>query len=190
MNDWLRPLTEIASATLVPNQPSNLKKSPLAPRSRLTVDAGQFLVSNDPDAELVTFALGSCVAVILHDRSRLVGGMIHYRLPVSSADPEKGHVQPATFADTGLQALFRKMCGSSCNKRDLVVKLAGGASMNGASQHFDVGNRNILIARRILWQHRLLIAAEAVGGNIPRTVYLNVGNGRCFIRTPNEEFEL
>jgi len=126
----------------------------------------------------------------LHDRSRLVGGMIHYRLPLSSSDPEKGRVQPATFADTGLQALFRKMCGNLCNKRDLVVKLAGGASMNGDSQHFDVGNRNILIARRILWQHRLLIAAEAVGGSIPRTVYLNVGNGRCFIRTPNEEFEL
>jgi len=179
-----------AALTVMPNQPPSLKRPPLATKSRLIVDSGHFLVSDDPDAELITFALGSCVAVILHDRSRLVGGMIHYRLPLSSSDPEKGRAQPATFADTGLQALFREMCGSRCNKRDLVVKLAGGASMNGDSQHFDVGNRNILIARRILWQHRLLIAAEAVGSSIPRTVYLNVGDGRCFIRTPNEEFEL
>jgi chemotaxis protein CheD len=190
MNDRLRPLVEIASVKFVQNQPPTLRKPPTATNSRLIVDVGHFLVSNDPEAELITFALGSCVAVILHDRSRLVGGMIHYRLPVSSVDPEKGRLQPATFADTGLQALFRKMCGTDCNKRDIVVKLAGGSSMNGDSQHFDIGNRNILIARRILWQHRLLIAAESVGGSIPRTVYLNVGNGRCYIRTPNEEFEL
>ncbi len=154
------------------------------------VEVAGFIVSADPNAELVTYALGSCVAVILHDSKRCVGGMIHFRLPLASADPEKAQAMPATFGDTGLQALFRGMYAYGCDKRDLVVKLAGGAAMNGDSERFDIGGRNIVIARRVIWQSRLFVAAEAVGGNVPRTVYLNVRTGLCMIRCRSEEFEL
>jgi chemotaxis protein CheD len=116
--------------------------------------------------------------------------MIHFRLPLSSADPEKARTMPGTFADTGIPALFRGMYAFGCDKRDLVIKLAGGAAMNGDRGHFDIGARNIVIARRILWQSRLLVAAEAVGDTIPRTVCLEVQSGRCTVRCCSEEFEL
>jgi chemotaxis protein CheD len=97
---------------------------------------------------------------------------------------------PGTFADTGIPALFRGMYALGCDKRDLVIKLAGGAAMNGDRERFDIGARNLVIARRILWQSRLLVAAEAVGDSVPRTVYLDVQSGRCIIGCPKEEFDL
>jgi len=169
---------------------SSRNDSPIGAKRRVTVEVGRFVVSADPNTELVTFALGSCVAVILHDPRRCVGGMIHFRLPLSSADPEKARVMPGAFADTGIPALMRAMFAHGCDKRDLVIKLAGGAAMNGDRERFDIGARNIVIARRILWQARLLVAAETVGDTIPRTVYLDVESGRCLIRCRSEEFEL
>jgi len=158
--------------------------------ARVCVSIAEFVVTSNPNAELITYALGSCVAVIVHDPRSRVGGMIHFRLPLSSGDPDKAREQPATFADTGIPALFRTIYSFGCDKRDLVVKLAGGASMNGDSAQFDIGARNILIARRILWQYRILITAEAVGGQIARTVRLDVESGRCVIRSGGKESEL
>jgi chemotaxis protein CheD len=171
----------------VPSDPRYLKTEV---KNRVTVEVGRFVVSNDANTELVTFALGSCVAVILHDPTRCAGGMIHFRLPLSSADPDKARAMPGTFADTGIPALFRGMYALGCDKRDLVIKLAGGAAMNGDRERFDIGARNLVIARRILWQSRLLVAAEAVGDSVPRTVYLDVQSGRCIIGCPKEEFDL
>lgn len=175
---------------LVMNEPLSRRRNLPATKTRLTVDAGRFLVSNDPDVELVTYALGSCVAVIIHDSRLRVGGMIHFRLPLSNTDPEKGRTMPGTFADTGLPALFNDMFALGCDKRDMIIKLAGGASMNGDRSRFDIGGRNLVVARRILWQSRLLVAAEAVGESVPRTVYLDVQSGRCMVRSNGEEFEL
>ncbi len=47
----------------------------------VTVDIADMQVSNEPDAVLVTYALGSCIAVMVHDPVRKASGMIHYMLP-------------------------------------------------------------------------------------------------------------
>ena len=38
-------------------------------------------VSDDPSTTLVTYALGSCIAVTLYDPVKHVGGLLHYLLP-------------------------------------------------------------------------------------------------------------
>ena len=48
------------------------------------VGVGDCCVSGDPDAVLVTYALGSCIAVVIHDPVSKVGGLLHYMLPESS----------------------------------------------------------------------------------------------------------
>lgn len=47
---------------------------------------------------------------------------------------------------------------------------------------FQIGKRNYLAARKILWKAGVLIAAEAVGGEVARTVRLEVGTGRMWLR--------
>ena len=42
--------------------------------SLITVDIAGLKTSSDPDAVIVTYALGSCIAVIVYDAVRKVGG--------------------------------------------------------------------------------------------------------------------
>jgi len=156
----------------------------------ITVNISDFAVSANPDDVLVTYALGSCIAVIVHDPTRLVGGMIHYMLPSSAVSPEKAATKPAMFADTGVPLLFETMYGYGCQKRDLVVKVAGGSKLYDDNGTFDIGKRNYVILRKMLWRVGVMIAAEEVGGSISRTARLWVGTGRTTLRTGADEYEL
>jgi len=158
----------------------------------ITVGMGELEISQDPNSVLVTYALGSCIAVIVYDRVRRVGGMIHYMLPLSSVTPERSRERPAMFADTGVPLLLDRMYARACKRSDLVVKVAGGASIQDDAGYFEIGKRNYLALRKLIWKAGLPIAAEAVGGHISRTVRLFIGNGRATLRASNmrEDVEL
>jgi chemotaxis protein CheD len=156
----------------------------------LAVDIADFKVSRDPDVVLVTYALGSCIAVMLHDPVRKVAGMIHYMLPQAATSPEKAKTKPAMFADTGIPLLFQAMYAQGCAKQDLVVKVAGGAALMAMTDIFEIGKRNHLILRKMLWKAGVTITAEDVGGTVFRTTRLFVGTGRLTIKTDTKEYEL
>jgi chemotaxis protein CheD len=158
--------------------------------SQITVDISDMRVSASPDDLIVTYALGSCIAVIVHDPKRKVGGMIHYMLPLSEIAPEKAKDKPAMFADTGIPELFRTMYGLGCDKKDLVVKVAGGGALYDDKGLFSIGKRNYTVLRKMFWKAGVIIAAEDVGGAKSRTARLWVGDGRCTIASQGEEVPL
>jgi chemotaxis protein CheD len=141
--------------------------------SRLVVGIGEFVVTADPQASIITHALGSCVAVCLWDAEALVGGMLHYLLPEASLNPERARRQPAAFADTGIPMLFRAAYDIGLNKHRCHVHLIGGAAGGGT----DIGLRNTLIAKRLLRQNGVQVHGEALGGNAARTVTLAIATG-------------
>ena len=47
---------------------------------------------------------------------------------------------------------------------------------------FDIGKRNYLALRKILWKIGILLAGEAVGGSLSRTVRLEIGSGRLWLQ--------
>ena len=71
------------------------------------IGIGEFAITTQPDAEIVTHALGSCVAVCLWDPVTKVAGMLHFLLPESKLNAERAARQPGTFADTGIPLLFQ-----------------------------------------------------------------------------------
>ena len=156
----------------------------------VVVDIADLQVSAEPDSALVTYALGSCIAVIVHDPVRKVGGMIHYMLPLSSVSPEKAKSRPAMFADTGIPMLFHAMYDQGCDKRNLVVRVVGGATPHDESCVFEIGKRNHTIVRKMLWKAGVAIAAEDVGGKLPRTPTLYVDTGRVTVRSQEAVREL
>jgi chemotaxis protein CheD len=139
-------------------------------------------VSSDPDAVLTTYALGSCVAVAVHDPVSTVGGLLHYMLPEASLDLAKAESNPYMFADTGISGLLKKVCEGGANPRRLVVRIAGGAQVLNGHELFQIGKRNYLAARKLLWKAGVLISAERVGGGVSRTVRLEVATGRTWVR--------
>lgn len=150
--------------------------------TRLVVGVGDGGVSRNPDAVIVTYALGSCIAVMMHDPVAQVGGMVHYMLPESSMSPEKAATQPWMFADTGVARLYQAILEVGADKRRLVVAAVGGAQVIDDHGVFNIGKRNCLALRKALWKVGLTPRAEDTGGTQPRTVRLEVGSGRVWLQ--------
>ncbi len=148
----------------------------------LVVGISDCKVSNDLDSTLITYALGSCIAVALYDPTTKIGGLLHYMLPESALDAQKARQNPYMFADTGIQALFQAVSASGAQPRRMLVRLAGGAQVLDSQGVFQIGKRNYLAARKILWKAGVLISAEAVGGEVSRTIRLDLATGRLWIR--------
>jgi chemotaxis protein CheD len=148
----------------------------------LIVGIADCQVSKDPDAVLVTYALGSCIAVTIWDPIARVGGMLHFMLPDSTIDLPQAGKRPYMFADVGVPLLFRQSYELGAEKRRMVVRLAGGAQVMDDHGVFDIGRRNYVATRKILWKAGVLIQHEAVGGSGSRTVRLEVGTGKMWLR--------
>jgi chemotaxis protein CheD len=131
---------------------------------------------------MVTYALGSCIAVAVYDPAAKVGGLLHYMLPDSTLDAGKARETPGMFADTGIPLLFKSCYGMGADKKRMVVKVAGGASILDESNFFRIGQKNIMAMRKLFWRNNILIDAEDTGKNFNRTVRLDVGTGRVFIK--------
>jgi chemotaxis protein CheD len=148
----------------------------------IVVGVADCQISNGRDDVLVTYALGSCIAVAIHDPVAGVGGMLHYMLPESGIDHGKAEKNPYMFADTGIPLLFRRAYERGAEKRRLVVRAAGAARVVGTEDVFKIGQRNYLAMRKILWKAGVLVQAEDVGGSISRTLRMEVGSGRVWLR--------
>lgn len=158
----------------------------------LYVGIGEFAVSKDQTQVIKTMGLGSCVSILLYDPKEKLSGLIHIALPDSSINPKRAENKPGSFADTGVPAFLREMKRNGWDgKSRLIVKLAGGASIMDPNNTFNIGKRNILAIKKILWGYRLGAIAEDIGGNISRTVSMNVADGTVTISSPGRgEWEL
>jgi chemotaxis protein CheD len=123
---------------------------------QFVVGVGDGGVSRDPEAVIMTFALGSCIAVMLHDPVVKVAGMVHYMLPESSMANEKSRERPFMFADTGIPYLLRAILEHGADKRRLAVFAAGGAQTMDDNGVFNIGKRNCLALRKALWKSGLI----------------------------------
>jgi len=149
----------------------------------LIVGISDLKVSKSPDDVLVTFALGSCIAVAIYDPLIKAGGLLHYMLPDSTLDPQKAQSQPGMFADTGIPLLFKSCYRLGGEKKRMIVKVAGGASILDDANFFRIGQKNITALRKIFWKNNVMIDAEDTGSNCNRTVRLSLANGKFSIRS-------
>jgi chemotaxis protein CheD len=148
-----------------------------------TVGIGQMCVSEDPADVLVTYSLGSCVGLTLHDPVHDVGGLIHCMLPLSQMSPDKAQERPCMFVDTGVTRLLQAIFDLGASRRDIVARVAGGAHMLDRNQTFRIGRRNFAVLRKILWKNEILIDAQDLGGTVSRTLFFHVGTGVTAVKT-------
>lgn len=156
----------------------------------LNIGIGEWLVSSDASEVLKTYALGSCVAVMIYDSHLAIAGMIHIALPDSGVDPERAKLLPGYFADTGLPVMIEEMKRRGAIRSHVWVKLVGGASVMDPGGFFDIGKRNILAAKRILWGSSLGPVAEDTGGNVSRTVSIAVSDGQTMISSGQKQWAI
>ena len=155
------------------------------------VGVGDMKIAATPGDVLVTHALGSCLGISAFDSHAGVGGLLHVMLPASAINPDKARTQPFLFVDCGVPEFFRGLISCGATKNRLVIKVAGGACVQGAGEdRFAIGKRNYLTLRKLFWQNGIFIASEDVGGSDPRTMYLEIGTGRVWLNMCGVEKEL
>lgn len=138
-------------------------------------------VSGNPSDVLVTYALGSCIALALYDPHVAVGGLLHFMLPDSRIDREGANARPCKFADTGVRWILRELENLGASRDRLFLWMAGGASVQNDSRFFQVGSKNDGAIRRILARTGLRVAGEDVGGSTIRSMGLELGSGICWV---------
>lgn len=166
-----------------------LQNGQTVPQKNIVVGVGGYAVSCTPGGTIKTFALGSCVSVVMLDPKCGMAGMVHVALPESRLSPEKAVELPGYFADTGIPALINRMgnMGSMGRGKGMIVKLVGGAKIMDSSETFNIGKRNALAIKKILWENGMGAIAEDLGGHVSRTVTVEVDTGDIIISTPGRE---
>lgn len=159
-------------------------------KRRIIINVSDARVSGNPSDVLATYSLGSCIAVCLYDPAINIGGMLHYQLPDSKMDPERAGNKPFMFADTGMKMLVEKLTSMGAKKKRMQIRVAGGASMDTGPKGFDIGKRNHLAFRKIMWKDGMFVDSEDVGGISPRNMYMNIADGTVTVRSNGLEKRL
>jgi len=155
---------------------------------KIVIGVADLAITRDPQAQLITYALGSCIGVTIYDPVAKVGGMLHFMLASSKKTPEKGEMMPAMYGDTGIPLLFRSCYDLGAKKENMIVCTAGGAEILDDDGHFKIGSRNRTIVRKIFWKNDILVSAEDTGGSGSRTLSLEMSDGTVSIsRKGNKE---
>ena len=157
------------------------------PRKTLVVGVADMAASNDPGAELVTYSLGSCLGITVHDPVKRIGGLLHVMLPDSTINGPKAAASPLMFVDTGVPRLFQAVRNMGAERERLVIRVAGGAQLLDPRGVFNIGERNRSSLVELLRRHGYGIQALDVGGVASRTLRLDMATGRVSIQSPGME---
>jgi chemotaxis protein CheD len=127
----------------------------------------------------ITTILGSCIAVCLWDKKLKFGGMNHYMLPfwngLGLASPKYGNI--------AIEKLIERMLFNGSKKENLIAKVFGGGEIiANQSELFNIGKRNIDIAKTILAEKNIPIIGSSVGGILGRKIWFNTENSEVILK--------
>jgi chemotaxis protein CheD len=149
---------------------------------KIVVNVSDARSSRDPADQLVTYALGSCIGVMLYDQHAGVAGLLHFQLPSATEHPDRAKENPTMFADSGMSHVVSQMQELGAQKPRMRVRLAGAAEMLNDTKFFNIGRRNHATIRKILWKHGMMIDGEDCGGSEARTVSMDVADGTVTVK--------
>ena len=134
------------------------------------------------EGELITYALGSCIGICLHDPLLRLSSLVHIMLP-SNAEGGKANIYK--YADSGILEALNQMALRGGSRFRIVAKIAGGAKMFELSGGAlgSIGQRNFESVRTVLRRENIRLVAEDVGGTIARTMSCDPATGQVFIRS-------
>jgi len=151
----------------------------------INVGVGEIGVSNQVETMVKTYALGSCIALIFVAPKLNAVGLAHIALPDSHFANGKAKSLPGYFADLAIPELIEKFKKLGVKKNsEVIVKMTGGAKIMDPEGRFNIGKRNVLATKKILWKYKLGAISEDVGKNFSRTVSVGTDSGKITITSP------
>lgn len=130
----------------------------------------------------VSTVLGSCVAVTLFDAQASLGGLNHFMLPLWNGE---GLPTPK-YGNVAMEKLLERVLALGARKERLVAQIFGGACVLGERRGpFEIGSRNLMVAREILQRHAIPVMASNVGGQSGLRLRFNTRTGAVFAERLN-----
>ncbi|MCL1826832.1 MAG: chemotaxis protein CheD [Candidatus Cloacimonetes bacterium] len=157
---------------------------------QIVVNIADLKMSSKTDEVLITYSLGSCVALAVYDPYKKIGGLIHIMLPESHIERNITNVNPYKFVDLGVPALYKELFKMGGSRNHIITKVIGGSNVMDKNKHFNIGERNYTAVRKILWRNNMIIHKEDVGGSKSRTVRIFIETGKVLVSNSYEEYEL
>ncbi len=156
------------------------------------VGIGEYLVSLSSEEIIRTYALGSCVALVLHFPAAKIGGMVHVVLPDSVVSRSNAPKRPGYYADTAVSLLVEEMRKAIIAQgygslHGTVAKLVGGAKVFKMKSDYKIGERLVKTIEQQLKQYQIPLTASDVGGTKSRTVSIEVESGRVLVASPGRK---
>ena len=155
----------------------------------IKVGISDYKIAKAPD-QLLTLGLGSCIGIVIYDKKNKIAGLSHIMLPDSEMFTTRSMIKVEKFADLAIPAMVEEIKKLQPNHGRLAAKIAGGASMFKLANDVksqNVGERNIEAVEKALKELRIPIVAKHVGGNMGRSIFVNVEEMTISIKMVNRE---
>ena len=132
---------------------------------------------------MISTLLGSCVAVVLYDKKNGLSGMNHFMLP-SSISEEFFLSKSGKYGMYAMELLINSLMKNGAEKKELVAKVFGGASVLKTSTNHKIGvaQNNIDFAFNFLKTEGIKVISSDTGGIEARKIFLYAINGKVMMK--------
>lgn len=154
----------------------------------ISVGIGEYAISEDEKESIITYALGTCVAVIFYCPLNKTAAMAHVVLPENKTYTEPLSLKtqkskPAFYATEIIPLLVNYFeVNKKCKSHQLHLHIFGGAESKDENDYFRVGKQNVDMVKRLIRHFNLRVVTEETGGHVSRTVSIDVRTGNIQIK--------
>lgn len=151
--------------------------------SEVNVRPGDCRFSSEGASRLVTYSLGSDVAITAHAPAAGLSALLRFVYPDSRVDPGKAKENPWLFADTGVSLLLSTLRKCGASNTDIQIQAIGGANVSDDDTAEVNGKSNELAVRKALWTEGVLLKSDDLGGDTMRAVWFDAATDRLMVRS-------
>ena len=143
---------------------------------RIFVLPGEIAVTRQP--VIYSTLLGSCVAALVHNKAMKFGGMNHFMLPTGDSPSMQ-----SKYGDWSTKKLLDSILAIDARRDNLEAGIYGGAAVVGhLNSGFDIGQRNVIMAEKILKEYGIAITHRKTGGDAGMKIFFDNYSGEVSIR--------
>lgn len=122
----------------------------------LDIIAGEFAIISDDTGVTMQTVLASCVSIIAYDVKKQITAFNHFLTPIGEG---------LKFGKYSTDEMFRQMYKLGCEKKDITVKIYGGAKLaNLGISSVNIGAKNVSFAQDYCSLNKMRVRQQEVGG--------------------------
>jgi chemotaxis protein CheD len=143
----------------------------------IILGVGDFVLTDDQEAKVKVYALGSCVTLILYEPIQKSLAVVHIMAPQSNSGVELNSSNCGLYADTAVPWLVREFRKRTGEQAVYYAGMIGGAKGISDLELLAIGEKNIAAVESQLASQRIPTCFRDVGGRFIRSVEAEVATG-------------